>query len=90
MTESDEHRFVATLYELPSNYLHIMNVALDVPESVSDAFGMRGHVPVVGTADGANLTATLVPVGGDRHRLFLLSWGREHPQQIESSLASHP
>ena len=56
---------------LPSNYSHIMNVALDVPADVSDAFGVRGHVPVVGTADGAELTATLVPVGGGRHRLFL-------------------
>ncbi len=67
----DEHRFVGVLYELPSNYAHIMNVALDVPAAVSEAFGLRGHVPVVGTADGAELTATLVPVGGGRHRLFL-------------------
>ena len=71
MSESDEHRFVGVLYGLPSNYAHIMNVALDVPAEVSDAFGLRGHVPVVGTADGAELTATLVPVGGGRHRLFL-------------------
>ena len=62
---------MGVLYELPSNYSHIMNVALDVPAVVSDAFGVRGHVPVVGTADGAELTATLVPVGGGRHRLFL-------------------
>ena len=66
-----EHRFVGVLYELPSNYAHIMNVAVDVPERVSDAFGLRGHVPVVRTADGAALVATLVPVGGGRHRLFL-------------------
>lgn len=71
MPESGEHRFVGVLYELPSNYSHIMNVALDVPAQVSDAFGVRGHVPVVGTADGVELTATLVPVGGGRHRLFL-------------------
>ncbi|MCY3618567.1 MAG: YdeI/OmpD-associated family protein [Acidimicrobiaceae bacterium] len=61
------------LYELPSNYAHIMNVALDVPAAVSEAFGVRGYVPVVGTADEAELTATLVPVGGGRHRLFLNS-----------------
>ena len=73
MSELGEHGFVGVLYELPSNYAHIMNVALDVPASVSDAFGLRGHVPVVGTADGAELTATLVPVGGGRHRLFLNS-----------------
>ena len=71
MSELGEQRFVGVLYELPSNYSHIMNVALDVPAVVSDAFGVRGHVPVVGTADGAELTATLVPVGGGRHRLFL-------------------
>lgn len=71
MSESVEHRFVGVLNELPSNYAHIMNVALDVPAAVSEAFGLRGHVPVVGTADGAELTATLVPVGGGRHRLFL-------------------
>ncbi|MCY3650314.1 MAG: YdeI/OmpD-associated family protein [Acidimicrobiaceae bacterium] len=66
-----EYRFVSVLYELPSNYPHIMNVALDVPADVSEAFGVRGHVPVVGTADGVELIATLVPVGGGRHRLFL-------------------
>ncbi len=71
MEESAEHRFVRVLYEVPSNYPHIMNVAVDVPASVSDAFGVRGHVPVVGTADGAEFAATLVPVGGGRHRLFL-------------------
>ena len=71
MAEAGEYRFVGALYELPSNYAHIMNVAVDVPERVSDAFGLRGHVPVVGTADGADLVATLVPVGDGRHRLFL-------------------
>lgn len=71
MLEEGEHRFAGVLYELPSNYPHIMNVALDVPAQVSDALGLRGHVPVVGTADAAELTATLVPVGGGRHRLFL-------------------
>ena len=73
MAEASEHRFVGVLYELPSNYGHIMNVALDVPAEVSEAFGVRGHVPVVGTVNGAELTATLVPVGGGRHRLFLNS-----------------
>ncbi len=73
MAESGEQRFAGVLYELPSNYAHIMNVALDVPAAVSDAFGLPGHAPVVGTADGAELTATLVPVGRGRHRLFLNS-----------------
>lgn len=71
MSGSGEQRFVGVLYELPSNYAHIMNVALDVPASVSLAFGVRGHVSVVGTADDVELIATLVPVGGRRHRLFL-------------------
>lgn len=71
MPGTGEQRFSGELYELPSNVLHIKNVALDVPERVSRAFGRRGHVPVVGTADGAALTATLVPVGEGRHRLFL-------------------
>ena len=66
-----EQRFVGVLYELPSNYAHIMNVALDVPAAVSEAFGLRGYVPVVGTVDGVELTATLLPVGDGRHRLFL-------------------
>ena len=52
MSEPGEHCFVGVLYKLPSNYAHIMNVALDVPVAVSEAFGLRGHVPVVGTADG--------------------------------------
>ena len=77
MTGSGEQGFVGVLYEVASNYAHIMNVALDVPASVSDAFGVRGHVPVVGTADGTDLIATLVPVGGGRHRLFLNSAIRE-------------
>ena len=62
---------MGVLYELPSNYAHIMNVVTDVPATVSDALGVRGHIPVVGTADGAEFAATLVPVGGGRHRLFL-------------------
>ena len=71
MSESGEQGFVGVLYELASNYAHVMNVALDVPEAVSNTFGVRGHVPVVGTADDVELIATLVPVGGGRHRLFL-------------------
>ena len=63
--------FDGELYELASNYPHVINVAMDVPASVSGAFGRRSHVPVVGTADGVPLTATLVPVGEGRHRLFL-------------------
>ena len=42
MSTTDEQRFSASLYELPSNYAHIMNVAMDVPPEVSLAFGLRG------------------------------------------------
>ena len=77
MAKSGAQRFVGVLYELASNYAHIMNVAVDVPAAVSDAFGVRGYVPVVGTADGVELTATLVPVGGAHHRLFLNSTIRQ-------------
>ncbi len=71
MADPGELGFDGELYELASNYPHIINVAMDVPASVSGAFGRRSHVPVVGTADGVPLTATLVPVGEGRHRLFL-------------------
>ena len=67
MAGPGEQCFEGVLYELPSNYRHVM----DVPQSVSEAFGSRRWVPVVGTADGIDLTATLVPRGGGRHRLFL-------------------
>ena len=71
MADTGEQCFEGELYELASNYPHIMNVAMDVPASVTGAFGRRSHVPVAGTADGFPLKATLVPVGGGRHRLFL-------------------
>ncbi len=71
MVDTGELGFEGELYELASNYAHIMNVAMDVPASVSRAFGRRNYVPVVGTADDAPLTATLVPAGEGRHRLFL-------------------
>ena len=32
MSESGVHYFVGELYELPSNYSHIMNMALDLLE----------------------------------------------------------
>ncbi len=58
-------RFSAALYRIGINY------AVDVPVSVSEAFGKRGNVPVSGTVNGVPLRATLVPIGGGRHRLFL-------------------
>lgn len=69
--DADRYRFDSVLDEVPSNYPHIQNVALEVPAHVSQGFGIRGHVPVVGTVDGTRFTATLVPVGDGRHRLYL-------------------
>ncbi len=66
-----EISFSEVLYETPSNYAHIMNVAMDVPRHASETFGIRGHIPIVGTADTASFRSTLVPVGEGRHRLFL-------------------
>ena len=71
VTSREEQAFEGELYELPSNYPHIMNVAMDVPESVSRFFARRGPIPVTGTADDVPLSATLVPRGGHRHRLYL-------------------
>lgn len=71
MGDGDSHQFDSVLHEVPSNYPHIKNVALDVPAQISEVFGTRGHVPVEGSVDGVDLIATLVPSGGGRHRLFL-------------------
>ena len=48
-----------------------INPCVDVPERVSQAFGMRGHVPVRGKVNVFPIWATLVPQGGGRHRLYI-------------------
>jgi hypothetical protein len=48
-----------------------INPCVDVPESVSQAFGLRGSIPVQGTVDGHEFRSTLVPLGGGRHRLYI-------------------
>ncbi|MFQ5680029.1 MAG: YdeI/OmpD-associated family protein, partial [Gemmatimonadota bacterium] len=58
-------RFAATIYKLG------INPCVDVPRAVSDAFGRRGYVPVVGTLNGHPIRPTLVPKGGGRHRLYV-------------------
>jgi len=65
MTGPGEHRFVGVVYELPSNYAHIMNVALDVPAEVSNAFGLRGHVPV--SHVDAGLKAQVIDISKAAH-----------------------
>ena len=38
---------------------------------MSDWFGRRGPVPVLGHLQGVTIRGTLVPTGGGRHRLYL-------------------
>ena len=45
---------------------------LEIPERVSTAIGRRGPVPIVATLNrSVEIQASLVPVGGGRHRLQL-------------------
>ena len=45
---------------------------LEIPERVSAAIGRRGPVPIVATLNAAvEIQASLVPMGGGRHRLQL-------------------
>ena len=48
-----------------------INPCVEVPEEISRAFRRRGHVPVRGQLNGRPIKATLVPVGGGRHRLYI-------------------
>jgi hypothetical protein len=68
------HRFTATVYKLG------INPCVDVPQRVSQAFGKRGYVPVVGTLNGQPIRATLVPKGGGFHRLYLNGEMRKRAQ----------
>jgi hypothetical protein len=54
-----------------------INPCVAVPRRVSDAFGKRGPVPVRGTLDGHAIRATLVPIGGGRHRLYINGFMRK-------------
>jgi len=58
-------QFASRIYKLG------INPCVDVPKRVSDAFGKKGRVPVAGTLNGHPICATLVPVRGGRHRLFI-------------------
>lgn len=48
-----------------------INPGVDVPARVSRALCRRGYVPVVGRLNHTIIRATLVPLGGGRHRLYL-------------------
>ena len=65
MMRSRLQKFSATIYRLGINF------CVDVPETVSKAFGKRGYVPVAGRLNHLKIRATLVPRGGGRHRVFL-------------------
>ena len=48
-----------------------INPYVSVPAAVSRSFSIRGNIPVRAKIDGHFFPATLVPVGGGRHRLYL-------------------
>jgi len=58
-------QFSAIIYKLG------INPCVDVPKSISQAFGKRGYIPVKGSLNGHSIRATLVPRGEGQHRLFI-------------------
>ena len=60
-------RFGSRLIEIGTNR------GVMVPAGISAGFVGRGYAPVVGTANGRSFRATLVPVPGGGHYLFLSS-----------------
>lgn len=62
--------FTASLVKLgdPRAFVY----ALEIPERVTSAIGRRGPVPIVATLNGTvEIQASLVPMGGGKHRLGL-------------------
>ena len=58
-------KFSAKIYKLG------INPCVDVPASISRAVAKRGFIPVIGKLNGLPIRANLVPVGNNRHRLFI-------------------
>lgn len=58
-------KFSAKIYKLG------INPCVEVPPEISRIFSKRGFVPVIGTLNGHPIRANLVPIGNNRHRLFL-------------------
>lgn len=58
-------KFSAKIYKLG------INPCVDVPATVSRAFSKSGYIPVAGDINGHPIRATLVPIGNNRHRLFI-------------------
>lgn len=48
-----------------------INIVVSVPGSVSRWFGESGPIPVLGLLGRVGISATLVPVGGGGHKLYL-------------------
>ena len=56
-------RFSAIIYQRGAS------ARIDVPETVTKAFGGTGYVPVRGTMNDTGIRGTLMPAGGGRHVL---------------------
>lgn len=79
-------RFAARIHKVG------INPYVDIPARISRAFGRRGYVPVLATLGKQVFRATLVPVGGGRHRLCLNQLmrnaaGRETGETVTVALA---
>jgi len=48
-----------------------INPCVEIPATVSACLGGSVYIPVSGTLNGFPIRATLVPVGGGRHRLYI-------------------
>ena len=80
--KSDRH-FVFTAPLVKLGFGGSSLYALEVPRRISSAIGRRGPVPIVATLNNSvELQASLVPMGGGRHRLGLNARTR-HELDIE-------
>ncbi|HTR81517.1 MAG TPA: YdeI/OmpD-associated family protein [Bacteroidota bacterium] len=59
------YRFAAVIKKIG------INPYVDQPLRISKAIGKRGYIPAKGTLNGKVFLATLVPIGGGKHRLFI-------------------
>ncbi len=66
-----EHRF-----REPIRIIGI-NPYVEVPGSISAAYGIKGSIPVKGRVNDYEIRATLVPIGIGRHRLYINGEMRE-------------
>jgi Domain of unknown function (DUF1905)/Bacteriocin-protection, YdeI or OmpD-Associated len=61
----EPQKFSASIYRSDVNYV------IDVPPEASQAFKVRGRIPVAGTLNGYPFKATLMPTGEEGHMLFI-------------------